>query len=114
MIKQRDIVTIDFEPAKGSEIKKRRPALVMSRDEYNLSSNLITVCPITSTKSNHPYFVSITSEAFEKESTVNTKQVYSLDFTEKGGRNVQVIGHLKAKDFLNVAQHFLLNFNFPF
>ncbi|ALS36103.1 growth inhibitor PemK [Enterococcus rotai] len=114
MIKQRDIVIIDFEPSKGSEIKKRRPALVMSRDEYNLSSNLIIVCPITSTKSKQPYFVSINNEVFEKESKVNTKQVYSLDFTEKGGRNVQVIGHLQTKEFLNIAQHFLLNFNFPF
>ncbi|SER86659.1 PemK-like, MazF-like toxin of type II toxin-antitoxin system [Isobaculum melis] len=50
MIKQGDIVTINFDPSKGSEIKKRRLALVISRDEYNLSSNLIIVCPITSTQ----------------------------------------------------------------
>jgi len=49
MIKQRDIVTVDFESSKSSEIIKRRPAIVMIRDEYNHSSDLIIVCPITST-----------------------------------------------------------------
>ncbi|WP_161879522.1 type II toxin-antitoxin system PemK/MazF family toxin [Alkalibacterium sp. MB6] len=80
MIKQRDIVTIDFEPSKGSEIRKRRPAIVMSRDEYNHSSNLIIVCPITSTNKLRPYFISITSEVLNEQSKVNTKQVYSLDY----------------------------------
>lgn len=114
MIKQRDIVTIDFELSEGSEIRERRPALVMSRDEYNLSSNLIILCPITSTNKVRPYFISIDSEVLINQSKVNTKQVYSLDFTKKGNRNVKILGQLEEKQFLNIAQHFLLNFNFPF
>ncbi|MFD1902763.1 type II toxin-antitoxin system PemK/MazF family toxin [Enterococcus termitis] len=114
MIKQGDIVTINFDPSKGSEIQKRRPALVMSRNEYNLSSNLIIVCPITSTTKQRPYFLPISSEALKKDSKVNTKQVYSLDYTPEGNRNVKVIGKIEVKEFLNVAQHFMLNFNFPF
>jgi len=47
MIKQRDIVIINFAPSKESEIMKRRLALVISRHEYNISSNLIIVCPFT-------------------------------------------------------------------
>ncbi|MFG5379495.1 type II toxin-antitoxin system PemK/MazF family toxin, partial [Enterococcus faecalis] len=39
--KQRDIVIIDFAPSKGYEIRKRRPALVMSKDKYNTSTNLV-------------------------------------------------------------------------
>ena len=114
MIKQRDIVTIDFEPSKGSEVRKRRPAIAISRDEYNHSSSLIIVCPITSTTKTRPYFIPIASEVLNKQSKVNTKQVYSLDYTKKGNRNVEVIGRLEEKEFLNIAQHFLLNFNFPF
>ncbi|OJG97630.1 hypothetical protein RV18_GL000698 [Enterococcus termitis] len=45
---------------------------------------------------------------------MNTKQVYSLDYTPEGNRNVKVIGKIEVKEFLNVAQHFMLNFNFPF
>lgn len=105
---------IDFEPSKGSEIKKRRPAVVISRDEYNLASNLIIVCPITSTDKDRPYFVPIYNEKLSKNSKVNTKQVYSLDYTEQGGRKIQVIGKVPKKELMNIAQHFLLNFNFDF
>lgn len=113
-IKQGDLVLVTFDPSKGSEIQKRRPALVLSRTEYNLSSNLIIVCPITSTTKERPYFLPIKNEALMKDSKVNTKQVYSLDYTAAGNRNVKVIGKVETKEFLNIAQHFLLNFNFPF
>ena len=33
--KQKDIIWIDFDPSKGKDIRKRRPALVVSRDEFN-------------------------------------------------------------------------------
>ncbi|WP_261764503.1 type II toxin-antitoxin system PemK/MazF family toxin [Staphylococcus pasteuri] len=71
-IKQGSLVYIDFEPSKGSEMQKRRPAIVMSRDAYNLSSNLIIVCPITLTTKERPYFVSIDHEEFNSNSKVNT------------------------------------------
>lgn len=113
-IKQGSLVYIDFEPSKGSEIQKRRPAIVMSRDEYNLSSNLIIVCPITSTTKERPYFVSIDHEELNSNSKVNTKQVYSLDYTQQGDRNIEIIGNVINREFMNIAQHFMLNFNFNF
>ncbi|WP_137664788.1 type II toxin-antitoxin system PemK/MazF family toxin [Enterococcus hulanensis] len=112
-IEQGTIVYIDFEPSKGSEIRKRRPAVVISRDEYSLSSNLIIVCPVTSTDKNRPYFVSIDNEALKSGSKVNAKQIYTLDFTKRGGRNVEILGKVSTREFTNIAQHVLMNFNFP-
>ncbi|MGM0338837.1 type II toxin-antitoxin system PemK/MazF family toxin [Enterococcus sp. AZ007] len=111
-IKQGTLIYIDFEPSKGSEINKRRPAVVISRDEYSLSSNLIIVCPITSSNKNRPYFVEIVNNALKSGSKVNTKQVYTMDFTARGGRNVEIIGEVSKKAFLNIAQHVQMNFNF--
>ena len=113
-IPQGTLVYIDFEPSKGSEIQKRRPAVVISRDEYSLASKLIIVCPITSTDKERPYLVPIPHEKLREGSKVNTKQVYSLDYTEGGGRQVQIIGHISNKEMMNIAQHFLMNFNFNF
>ena len=46
-----DVVWIDFDPQKGNEIQKRRPALVISPHVYNRTAlNLAFICPITSTK----------------------------------------------------------------
>jgi mRNA interferase MazF len=46
-------------------------------------------------------------------SKVNTKQVYTLDYSERGGRKIEILGKLSKKELINVAQHFMMNFNFP-
>ncbi|WP_256999371.1 hypothetical protein [Mammaliicoccus sciuri] len=47
----------------------------------------------------------------KSNSKVNTKQVYSLDYTERG---IQIIRKITNKELMNIAQHFLKNFNFNF
>jgi mRNA interferase MazF len=51
-IKQRDIVLINFSPAKDFEQKGIRPAIVISGDAFH-NSNLVIVCPLTSTIKNY-------------------------------------------------------------
>jgi mRNA interferase MazF len=41
------IVWLDFEPTKGKEIGKYRPALVLSSREYNKKTGLVICCPIS-------------------------------------------------------------------
>lgn len=45
--KRNDIVWLDFDPTKGKEIGKYRPALVLSSEEYNKKSGLLICCPIS-------------------------------------------------------------------
>jgi len=42
-----DIVWLDFEPTKGKEIGKYRPALVLSGKAYNKATGLLICCPIS-------------------------------------------------------------------
>jgi mRNA interferase MazF len=42
-----DIIWLDFEPTKGKEVGKYRPALVLSSKEYNRATGLIICCPIS-------------------------------------------------------------------
>lgn len=42
-----DIIWLDFEPTKGKEIGKLRPALVLSSQEYNQKTGLLICCPIS-------------------------------------------------------------------
>jgi mRNA interferase MazF len=39
---------IDLDPTKGSEIRKTRPCIIISRDGYNRGADTLTVIPITS------------------------------------------------------------------
>lgn len=112
--KQRDIVNLNFDPSKGHEIKKRRPALIMSSDDYNRTTNLVIVCPITSTEKEHPFFIPIESEKINniKKSKVNTNQVFSFDYTKQASRNIQYLDTLEEEKFYEIAQMFMHNFSF--
>jgi len=59
MVKQGDIIWLDFDPQIGHEQKGRRPALVISNKTFNNFSSLAIVCPITSTNKNHPFHVKL-------------------------------------------------------
>lgn len=41
------IIWLDFEPTKGKEIGKYRPALVLSSQAYNQQTGLLICCPIS-------------------------------------------------------------------
>lgn len=57
--RRNDIVWIDFNPVKGKEISKYRPALVLSSEEYNEKSGLLICCPISSSARGAPTEVPI-------------------------------------------------------
>jgi mRNA interferase MazF len=54
-----DLVWLDFAPQAGHEQAGRRPALVISRDEYNRKVGLLLACPITSRKKGYPFEVEL-------------------------------------------------------
>ena len=49
MVKQGDIIKINFNPNKGHEQAGYRPALVVSNNIYNNQTKMTIVCPITNT-----------------------------------------------------------------
>ena len=78
-----DVVWIDFDPQKGNEIQKRRPALVISSQIYNSTAmNLAFFCPITSTRRENPFEVEIPEE-LEIEGVILSDQAKSMDWRER-------------------------------
>lgn len=57
--KRNDIVWLDFDPSKGKEIGKYRPALVLSSEEYNRKSGLLICCPISTSARGAPTEVAV-------------------------------------------------------
>ena len=57
MVKQGNIIKINFNPQKGHEQAGYRPALVVSNDFFNEKTNLVILCPITNTNNSFPLHV---------------------------------------------------------
>lgn len=86
----------------------------MSSYQYNSSTNLVIVCPITSTKKIRPFFIPINSDKLQgsKITKVNTNQIFSLDYTKNARRNIKYIDTLEEEKFYEIVQMFMHNFSF--
>jgi mRNA interferase MazF len=73
------IVWLNFDPQAGREQAGRRPALVLSSQEYNAKIGLMIVCPITSRIKGYPFEVAL-PEGLGVHGVVLADQVKSIDW----------------------------------
>ena len=74
---QYDIVIANLDPTIGSEIKKKRPCVIVSPNEMNKHLDTIVVCPVTSQSRNYP-----TRERFDldgQENWIVIDQIRTID-----------------------------------
>lgn len=76
--KEGDIVWLEFDPQKGKEIQKTRPALTISPHAYNLKTGLGLFMPITSKIKGYPFEIIINKD--EIQGAVLCDQIRSLDW----------------------------------
>ena len=76
--KRRDIVWLNFDPQSGHEQKGKRPAIVISPEEYNEKTGLGLFCPITSKIKDYPFEVKIENKKII--GVVLSDQIKSLDW----------------------------------
>lgn len=58
-IERGTVISLDFSPQAGYEMKEKHPALIISPLKFNERSRFIICCPITSTIRNSPWEVKI-------------------------------------------------------
>ncbi|KAA3614748.1 MAG: type II toxin-antitoxin system PemK/MazF family toxin [Calditrichaeota bacterium] len=75
-------ILLDFMPSAGVEIDKRRPALVISASEFNVTTGLVLVCPITSTIRENPFNVTIPN-GHKVQGEILSHQVKTLDWESR-------------------------------
>jgi mRNA interferase MazF len=74
-----DLVWLDFDPQACREQAGRRPALVLSRSEYNARSSFILCCPVTNQAKGWPFEVPIAVASGRATGVALSDQVRSVD-----------------------------------
>jgi mRNA interferase MazF len=97
-----DLVWLDFEPTKGREIGKYRPALVLSGKAYNRQSGLLICCPVSTRI--RGALTEVPLEGLGKPSVVAANLVQTLSWRE---RKVKHIAHVNGETY-RAALHRLL------
>ena len=89
-----DIVWVNLDPTIGSEIRKKRPAIVVSNDAANKRYYQVTVVPLTSQKLDQiePFQVLIDQDesGLSKDSKVLAEQIRTVSKLRLGSKT----GHL--------------------
>ena len=83
---RRDVIWLDFEPAKGKEIGKYRPALVLSSQEYNRRTGLLICCPISTSVRGGATEVPIAN--LDRPSVVAANLVQTLAWRERKAEKI--------------------------
>ena len=82
-----DFIALTFDPQSGHEQMGRRPALVVSHDLFNKSTGLCIACPITNTRRDFPFHVSIPTDQ-DVTGVIMVEQVKSIDFRSRKAKYI--------------------------
>jgi mRNA interferase MazF len=91
--KRYGVYWVDLDPTRGRELKKTRPAVIVSRDELNSVLDTVVICPLTS--SLHPTWrTRLQIELNGKQSEIDVDQIRVVSKDRLTGKT---IGNLNAK-----------------
>ena len=84
-----DLVLMNFQPAAGREIDKRRPAIVLSPLAYNRKSGLCLAVPLSTDLTPGPLWIPMPPGFLAKPSLILCDYVKSVDYRERSASFVK-------------------------
>lgn len=83
MVKQGDIIKINFNPQSGHEQAGYRPAVVVSNNYFNKVTNLAMVCPITNSSNDFPLHIKLDNRT-STTGKIMCQHLRTLDVDSRG------------------------------
>ena len=105
---RRQIWLVNLDPAVGAEIKKIRPALIISNDINNHYAHTITILPITDKGEKiYPFEVHLQAKisGLAKESKIKCQQIRTIDKS----RLIKSLGSVSDLEIKQVQQALLIH-----
>ena len=90
MVKQGDIIAVNFAPTVGREQSGERPALVVSNTKYNIHSGFVLACPITT--ATKPMNIRVRLDDRTKtQGDILCEQIRIIDLQERPHRIIEAV-----------------------
>lgn len=102
MVKQGDIIKVNFTPQSSHEQAGYRPAVVVSNHIFNQKSSVIIICPITNTISDFPLHVAL-DEHTKTTGMVLCNHIKALDLNSRGYKFVERMPAELLKKIVNMV-----------
>lgn len=96
-----ELIALTFDPQSGHEQRGRRPALVVSNDLFNKHTGLCIACPITNTRRDYPFHVSVHS-GVGVTGYVMVEQVKSIDFRSRNAKRLGIAPAAMLEEVLSL------------
>jgi len=100
--KRGDIVSLNFDPSAEREITKKRPAYILSREEFNEHTGLAILAPIISTVRGINLEVPLTGTT--TQGAVLVHQIRSLDYESRFVEFIEHAPETIIKQVSHIAQ----------
>lgn len=88
MVKQGDIIKLNFNPQMGYEQAGYRPALVISNNVFNSKTNLTIVCPITNTDNKFPLHVPLDNKT-KTTGVILCEHIKAVDLSKRKYKTIE-------------------------
>jgi len=98
VISQYEVFLVEPDPAKGHEIKKTRPCLVLSPDEMNHAIGTVIIAPMTTQSHKYPTRIGLEFEG--KSGWIVLDQIRTVD----KARLIRKMGNIQKKEILKVKE----------
>lgn len=102
MVKQGDIIKVNFNPQQGHEQAGYRPALVISNNDFIKHTQLAIVCPITNTNNGFPLHLPLPN-TLNSTGVVLCEHVRTLDLNARPWNYVETVSAEFLQEVLNIV-----------
>jgi mRNA interferase MazF len=87
-----DLIEMDFYPAAGREVAKRRPAIVLSPVVYNRKSGLCLAVPTSTDLTPGPFWIPLPAGYLDRPSLILCDYVKSFDYRTRAASRITSVG----------------------
>ena len=95
-----DIFWVELDPARGSEMTKTRPCIILSANEVNQRRRTVVIVPLTSTLAEARFPLLIETPSAGKGSKVRTEQIRVVDKVRLKG----FMGRVNDSDLSDISR----------